>query len=221
SCEAQIDLILNLKSRTNNVTGDIWDGYPWDQYCDAAGGGTYKCENPRTDNPADRSLTVSKAAFDHMKAEIHNDAKGWDDPSYALQANVEPTDPTQIKGNFTKHELQDVCSSCAGYALPVGLGHTGDYDGYTVSYREYMNRDSYRKALTSYGPHTADYMVTRLVKMAASLEGGPAVPSDTLDAAAKADEARADAMATALGQASNAAYEGYAASLPDDMGPAA
>ena len=211
SCEAQVDLILNLKSRTDALRDNLWDGYPWDQYCDSAGSDTYACENPKTDNPADRSLTITKAAFDHMKAEIHNDAAGWDDPAYAVQANSEPTDPAQIKGNFTKQELQDVCSSCAGYALPVGLGHTGDYDGYTVSYREYMNRDSYRKALTSYGPHTADYMVTRLVKMAASLEGGPAVPSDTLDAAAKADEARADATATALGKAS----------LPDDAGPAA
>ena len=49
------------------------------------------------------------------------------------------------------------CRANCGYALPVGLGHTGDYNGYTVSYREYMARDSYRKALTSYGAHTADY----------------------------------------------------------------
>ena len=222
SCEAQVDLILNLKSRTDAATGNIWDGYAWDQFCDpVAGGATYKCENPKTDNPADRSLTISKAAFDHMKAEIHNDAKGWDDPSYAVQANVEPTDPTQIKGNFTKQELQDVCAKCGGYKLPVGLGHTGDYDGYTVSYREYMNRDSYRKALTSYGAHTADYMVTRLVKMAAFLQGGPPVPADTLDAAAQADEARQEAFAITLGQASNAAYTAYAATLPDDVGPVA
>jgi hypothetical protein len=219
SCEAQVDLILNLKSRTDTTTGNVWDGYPWDQYCDpVAGGATYKCEDPRTDNPADRSLTISKAAFDHMKAEIHNDAKGWDDPAYAVQANVEPTDPTQIKGNFTKQELQDVCSKCPGFKLPVGLGHTGDYDGYTVSYREYMNRDSYRKALTSYGPHTADYMVTRLVKMAASLQGGPPVPADPLNALAQADEARQEAIATALGKLSSAEYDGYAATLPNDAG---
>ncbi|MCU1448154.1 MAG: hypothetical protein JWP02_324, partial [Acidimicrobiales bacterium] len=221
SCEAQVDLILNLKSRTDSATGNIWDGYPWDQYCDPAGPLTYKCENPRTGNPNDRSLTISKGAFDHMKAQIHNDAKGWDDVGYAVQANSEPLDPSQIKGNFTKQELQDVCPSCKGFALPVGLGHTGDYDGYTVSYREYMNRDSYRKALTSYGAHTADYMVTRLVKMAASLDGGPPVPPDTLDPLAQADEARAQTVATLLGEASSAAFDGYAATLPDDLGPAA
>jgi hypothetical protein len=221
SCEAQVDLILNLKSRTDSVTGNIWDGYPWDKYCDPSGPSTYKCENPRTDNPADRSLTISKAAFLHMQAEIHNDAKGWDDPAYVVQANSEPLDPTQIKGNFTKQELQDVCPSCVGFALPVGLGHTGDYDGYTVSYREYMNRDSYRKALTSYGAHTADYMVTRLVKMAAFLQGGPPVPPDPLDAAAALDEQRQQATALALGQVSSAAFDTWQATLPDDVGPAA
>jgi len=81
-----------------------------------------------------------------------------------------------------------------------------------------MNRDSYRKALTSYGAHTADYMVTRLVKMAAFLQGGPPVPADPLDALAQADEARQQAVATALGKLSSAAYDGYAATLPNDAG---
>jgi hypothetical protein len=220
SCEAQVDLILNLKSRTDAARNNIWDGFPWDQYCDAQADGSYRCANPQTDNPADRSLTVSKAAFDHMKAEIHNDAAGWDAPTFAVDANSESTDPSKIKGNFTKQELQDVCATCTGYVLPVGLGHTGDYDGYTVSYREYMSRDSYRKALTSYGAHTADYMVTRLVKMAASLQGGPAVAPEINDATAQVDEQRQQAFALALGKASSAAYDGWQASLPDDVGPA-
>src|SRR5439155_3163859 len=126
--------------------------------------------------------------------------KGWDDPAYAVQANSEPLDPTQIKGNFTKQELQDVCPSCVGYALPVGVGHAGDYNGYTVSYREYMNRDSYRKALTSYGAHTADYMVTRLVRMAAAMKGGPPLASELDEPIAVADEARQQTMPTALGK---------------------
>ena len=220
SCEPQVDLILNLESRTNDRTGDIWDGYPWDQFCDPAGPDAYACANPRLENPADRSLTVSKAAFDRMKAQIHNDAAGWDDPAYAPFANAEPTDPAQIKCNFTKQEIQAL--GAPGYKIAVGLGHTGDYNGYTVSYREYMNRDSYRKALTSYGPHTADYMVTRLVKLGARLQG---VPGSLLDLApdprAAADEARQQAEALALGAASLAAYEGYANTLPDDVGPAA
>ncbi|HZQ26957.1 MAG TPA: neutral/alkaline non-lysosomal ceramidase N-terminal domain-containing protein [Acidimicrobiales bacterium] len=226
SCEAQVDLILNLKSRTDQMQHNEWDGYPWDTFCDQVDATTYKCENPQNhgEDPKDRSLTISKAAFDHMKAQIHNDAAGWDDPSNAVQANSEPTDPAQIKGNFTKQELQDVCAlahtTCKGFALPVGLGHTGDYNGYTVSYREYMSRDSYRKSLTTYGPHTADYMVTRLVKMAAALDGGPAITAEPLDTYAQADEQREQATAAALGRASSAAYEQWLATLPDDVGPA-
>ena len=69
-----------------------------------------------------------------------------------------------------------------GYKLAVGVGHAGDYNGYTVSYREYMNRDHYRKALTAYGPHTADYMVTRLVRMAGAMKGGPELAPEPHDA---------------------------------------
>jgi hypothetical protein len=221
SCEAQVDLILNLKSRTDDEPSNIFDGYPTDELCAASGTDTYACEDLRTQNPDDR-LTISKAAYDHMYAQIHNDAAGWDAPEYAAEANAEPTDPAKIKGNFTKQEIQDVCAPlvACGYKLPVGLGHTGDYDGYTVSYREYMARDSYRKALTSYGAHTADYMVTRLVKMAAALQGGPAVAPEPHDTLAQADEARQQAMAIALGQASSAAWDTWLASLPDDVGPA-
>ena len=178
ACEAQVDLILNFESRANDVVGDIWDGYPWDEHCTQQADLSWKCANPdAADLDTDRSLAVTDAAYQRMKAQIHNDAAGWDDPEYAPYANSEPADPEAIKGNFTKEELD----ASTGFALVVGLGHTGDYNGYTVSYREYMNRESYRKALTSYGAHTADYMVTRLVRMAAALKTGTAfVPTDTL-----------------------------------------
>ena len=73
-----------------------------------------------------------------MEAEINKPSDGWDAQSYAVQANSEPVDLSAIKGNFTSHELSPQC----GYAISVGLAHTGDYDGYTVSYREYMARDA-------------------------------------------------------------------------------
>jgi hypothetical protein len=152
-----------------------------------------------------------------MNAEIHNDAAGWDSPANVAAALSEPADPSKIFGNFTKDELP----ANLGYALAVGVGHAGDYNGYTVSFREYQSRDSYRKALTSYGPHTADYMATRLVKMAGFLKGGPAVPDEPLAPLAAADEARQQALAVALGQASAAALDNYDASLADDVGPAA
>jgi hypothetical protein len=128
----------------------------------------------------------------------------------------EPADPAAIFGNFTKEELP----ASLGYTLPVGVGHAGDYVGYTVSYREYQSRDSYRKALTSYGPHTADYMATRLVRMAGALKGGPELADEPTHAIGLADEQRQAALAVALGRASAAAYETYEASLADDLGPA-
>ncbi|HYD09327.1 MAG TPA: neutral/alkaline non-lysosomal ceramidase N-terminal domain-containing protein, partial [Acidimicrobiales bacterium] len=208
ACEAQVDLILNLESRANDVAGDIWDGFPWDAHCDDDVDGTWRCPDA-TKGVDDRSVTVSDAAYQRMKAQIHNDAAGWDEPANALAANSEPADPTRIWGNFTKEEL----SPEDGFAVVVGLGHTGDYNGYTVSYREYMARDHYRKALTSYGPHTADHMVTHLVRLAAGLR-----TDDELEPVAQVDELRQQAVATALGLAAGTAYDAWRSSLPDDAG---
>ena len=217
SCEAQVDLILNLESRLNDVEGDIFDGYDWAQHCDRNADGSWRCANPEKHDLADRSLTISDAVYQRMYAQVHNDAAGWDAPEYAPFANAEPADPKQIKGNFTKEELRDG----KGYKIAVGVGHAGDYNGYVVSYREYMSFDEYRKALTAWGPHTADYMNTRLVRMAGYLNGGPHPGAEFLDAVAQADEARQEAASIALGQAAKAAYEGWGATLPNDAGPAA
>lgn len=229
ACEPQSDLIRALETRTDKTPGNRWNGFDYANPAHVAEGwpglsvepchptpkdpSVYDCPNPG-DVSGKLRLTMPKAAFDHMEAEINNPADGWDDPAYAAQANSEPTDLTQIKGNFTSHELDPSC----GYALPVGLGHTGDYNGYTVSYREFMARDSYRKALTSYGPHTADYMVTRLMAMAANLSCGTPVPSEPTDPIAVADEQRQQAEAIALGQLSSFYYDTWDAQIPDSAG---
>ena len=213
SCEAQVDLIRNLETRLDGVRGNIFDGYDWGAQCSQNSDRTWTCPDPR--NSAN-TLTVPDDRFQRMQAQVHNDAKGWDAPENAVAANSEPSDPAKIWGNFTKEEL----TKKDGYALPIGVGHAGDYMGYTVSYREYMNRDDYRKALTAYGPHTADYVNTRLVRMAAALKGGPAVAPEPHDTALAADEARQVALATSLGRFSSAMYDAWNASLPDDRGPA-
>ncbi|HVE64731.1 MAG TPA: hypothetical protein VNB94_13145, partial [Mycobacteriales bacterium] len=204
ACEAQVDMILNLESRANTRQGDIFDGYDWSSSCKPAGV-DFSCNGK----------PVTKAAYDRMRAQVHNDAAGWDDPAYAPYANSEPADLKAIKGNFTKQELP----KSQGYALPVGLGHAGDYNGYTVSYREYQSRDSYRKALTTYGPHTADYMVTRLVRIAGALKGGAALAAEINDSQAQADELRQETTARAVGAISGPAYDAWRASLPADVGP--
>ena len=244
SCEAQSDLIKNLESRTDAAPGNIYDGFDWaDQrdvddafplgHVDACyqktGSTDYSCPDPSKDFWfGSVRTTVSKEAFDHMEAEVHNDAKGWNDPDYVAQANSEPTTLGDIKGNFTKEELGgvgfDTCNGdqpLTGYPVAVGLGHTGDYDGYTVSYREYMARDAYRKALTSYGPHTADYMNTNLVSMAAHLKCAsvPLLDQPTAPLAA-ADELRQVAEAKALGELSSYYFDTWSAQIPDSAGPA-
>lgn len=249
ACEPQSDLIKALETRTDADPATMWNGFDYANQddvdaawpvqptlgggqlpaqhvraCYTSDGKTYSCPNPG-DVAGERRLTMTKAAFDHMEAEINNDAKGWDDPndpnSDVALANGEPTTVSAIKGNFTHVQLgAGTYAGCSGFTLPVGLGHSGDYNGYTVSYREYMARDSYRKALTSYGPHTADYMVTRLVEMAANLKCGTPLPPEPTDPIAAADEARQQAEATLLGQVSSAAYDGWTAQVPDDKGPA-
>jgi hypothetical protein len=228
ACEPQSDLIRALETRTDSTQGNRFNGFDvanqaqvsdaWQgrsvRACFRSGAGM-SCPDLGDRNGLAR-VPVTMAAFRHMQAQINNPSDGWDDPSYAAQANSEPTDPVLIKGNFTKRELPARC----GYALPVGLGHTGDYNGYTVSYREYLARDSYRKALTAYGPHTADYMVSRLMMMASSLKCGTPVTDEPLQALVAADEARQSSETLALGRLGAVYLDSWDAQLPASAGPA-
>jgi hypothetical protein len=229
ACEAQVDLILNFESRANDVEGDIYDGFDWaclidgikddPQYaaaCEVQKRYFDPAEFPYDLAPHSEATNRDVAAIAHMRAQVHNPADGWDASDYVPYANGEPADVAQIKGNFTKEELP----VAHGYKLAVGIGHAGDYNGYTVSYREYMSYDDYRKHLTSYGAHTADYMVTRLVRMAGAMKGAPELAPEPHDALAQADEARQVVASTALGQSTAAAYDSFLAALPPDVGPA-
>jgi predicted acyl esterase len=227
--EAQVDLILNFESRANDVEGDIYDGFDWaclmDGFKDDPKYAAACALQKQYFDPAEFHWDLAlhggatnrdPAAIARMRAQVHNPADGWDAPEYVAYANSEPADISQIKGNFTKEEL----SAERGYKLAVGIGHAGDYNGYTVSYREYMAYDDYRKALTSYGAHTADYMVTRMVRMAGAMKGGPELAPEPHDTMAQADEARQLAASTALGRITAAAYDSFLAALPPDVGPA-
>ena len=48
-----------------------------------------------------------------------------------------------------------------------------DYNGYIATYREYQRGDHYRKALTGWGPHSSDYIATRLVEHGPRAQGRP------------------------------------------------
>lgn len=238
ACEAQMDLILNMETRADRVQGNIYDGFDWACLEDSDGDGLADRYKNNPDDLWAEACAIQEQYYDvarfptpipgdnfgeeaiaHMRAQLHNDAAGWDAPENAASAGTEPSDNEAIWGNFTKEEIQE--RGVAGYTLPVGVGHAGDYNGYTVSYREYMNRDHYRKALTTYGPHTADYMVTRLVRMAGAMQGGPELAPEPHDSLAQVDEARQQSTAIALGQATSGAYDAWRTGLPNDAGPAA
>jgi hypothetical protein len=96
-----------------------------------------------------------------------------------------------------------------------------DYNGYIASYREYQRGDHYRKALTGWGPHSSDYMATRLVGMAGELNGGPLLPDDLGQEKVIADVALNDQRADKLGEIGETSVTAYEAALPDDGGTAA
>ena len=54
--------------------------------------------------------------------------------------------------------------------MTFSIAQANDYNGYIATYREYQRGDHYRKALTGWGPHSSDYMATRLVEMGGELQ---------------------------------------------------
>lgn len=210
-CEPISDMVLNFKSRANAVTGDIHTGYHWE----CAPSGT-SCNFKTAAFRPDDWRPVSTTAYERMLAQIDNDAAGWEDDLAHLQGEVEPEGPDKIKGNFTRAELSPV----QGYRLPIMVGQGNDYVGYVVTYREYMRGDHYRKALTAFGPHTADYINTRLMKMAASLKGGAPITGAIPDPVATADDLLQTGKAFAVGHGAAVGLGAYEAAIPDDGGEA-
>lgn len=220
ACESQVDLILNFESRANDITGDQWDGFDWTTRMDCSQNAdtTWTCERKEGESNPQAVLggfTVSDYRYRRMLAQIHNPADGWDAPENINKALSEPYNPEEIFGNFSSYEL----TPDTGYKLAIGVGHASDYNGYTISYREYQSWDDYRKSLTSYGPHTADYMVTRMVRLAGTLNGVESLELEADIARGLPDEARQLATASALGAVSLAAYEAWVAALPIDSVP--
>ncbi|MFL5893689.1 MAG: hypothetical protein ACJ76Z_01085, partial [Thermoleophilaceae bacterium] len=187
--------------------------------------------------------------IEHMRAQVLNDASGWDDPNCqqlgcGAQAESEPTDFGKVFGNFTHDDtsVRDVhggksqssdFASKYGYKLTFTIGMANDYNGYIASYREFMDRDHYRKALTGWGPHSSDYYATRLMQMGQALKGDPAArkavagqtdPSNPdpawapMVAKEQADQAHEDAKVRAVGEAASAGVKAYAFTVPDDGG---
>jgi hypothetical protein len=230
-CEQWADQGRNIKSRADTVAGNIWLGWDWTEFCHQNGGAgsDWTCPNPRavdtweedpSDPPADGTLTVSDALIKKIHAQVTNDAAGWDDVANLLAAETEPADPTKIWGNYTHTELP----AEIGYQLVMPVGMTNDYFGYIATYREYQRGDAYRKALTGLGPHSSDWLATRLVAMGGAMKGHqPSIDKvaySPVDLAYMVDGLHEELRATVIGTAARAYVPLYEATLPADGGGA-
>ncbi|MEJ7783539.1 MAG: hypothetical protein WKF96_01965 [Solirubrobacteraceae bacterium] len=263
SCEQWTDQALNIKSRTDQIPGNEWLGYDATNppstvedplaatnSCKQVGDGTYEADGTGTGTwtcATSGATQLSDHLVQRYRSRTLNDATGWDDPTCeemgcGVQAESEPNDLTKIRGNYT-HDDTTVRGGTAqtpeyadnrGYKMVVTMSMANDYNGYIATYRDYMGRDHYRKALTGWGPHSSDYIATRLVRLGHALKGDAAsrlsvdqetdpavaaqtapefVPGATEEAA---DQAAQDVKIRAIGEASSAAVAAYAATLPDD-----
>ncbi len=202
SCEQWADQARNIKTRTDKAQGNQYLGYQWPEAPDEEASLPYR----------------------RMRAQIANDAVGWDFLENVPTAESEPADPDAIRGNYTHEEL----APAIGYDLTVPLSMTNDYNGYIATYREYQRGDHYRKALTAWGPHSSDYFATRLVQLAGHLKtpDSPVLATEAQReladsfgrAKTEADQALNDAKAQAFGEAGREGAAAYADTLPDDGG---
>ena len=213
SCEQWADQSRNIKTRTDREQGNIHLGYDWGARCEPAADGKWSCPDPRDTT---RRLTIGDHEYRRMRAQVLNDAAGWNDVGYALWAESEPPDPALIKGNYTHSEL----SGDHTYAMTFSIAQANDYNGYIATYREYQRGDHYRKALTGWGAHSSDYMATRLVEMARELKGGAGPADEPLREKNVVDQAHQDARVTGLGAFAGQYVPAYEATLPDDGGKA-
>src|SRR4051812_3110999 len=101
SCEQWKDQSYDIKTRTDLQQGNQYIGYDWASRCsyDGDAAGTWTCPDPG--NPSTTLPPIPNQRFLKMKAQVNNDAAGWNDLSNILWAESEPTDPNAIKGNYT------------------------------------------------------------------------------------------------------------------------
>jgi hypothetical protein len=219
-CEQHTEQALNIQSRLDRVDGNLFLGWDWFEqttpagrdWCVQAEDTTWTCADPR--NPANDLAPVPDHAIQRMRAQIHNDAAGWETDATQAFGEAEPWDPAAIKGNFTHEEHTE-----HGYGLALAVGMANDYWGYVPDYRDHRSHDHYRKALNGFGPRGQDWIATRVSRMAASLNGGPAFTPGPLDVVFTAESLRAQAVADALGALSRHYTAVYEPTLPADGGP--
>src|SRR4051812_33738187 len=243
SCEQWVEQSYNIKTRTDTKPGNEWLGYDptspkadQTEKCVRKNSSTWTCTVGDYPLRTPQVRDIPDAQIQHMRAEINNDARGWDDPDCneigcGYRAESEPTDPSKIRGNFTHDD--SAANAKHGYRLTFTISMANDYNGYIASYREFMDHDHYRKALTGWGPHSSDYYATRLAQMGRALHGDSAAQGDVdsqtepskaspawapFVAKEVADQQAEEAKVKAVGEAAAQGVRAYALTLPDDGG---
>lgn len=226
-CEQFTSQALNIESRLDRVAGNVWTGWDWGCLAEERGlipedeRYAAHCARQRARYPDAFELPIpgnldEASLIARMRAQVHNDAGGWEDPSYVLWAQSEPLEPDEIKGNFTHEEF-----TSHGYGLVLSVGMANDYWGYTPEYREMRAFDHYRAALNALGPYGADFLMTRLARMAANLNGADvAMPFNPLDPVFQAESLRAEVFAQTLGTLARAYTAAWDLTVPAEGGPA-
>ena len=226
-CEQFTDTALNVQTRLDDIADNVWIGWDWEalgtpdghpdpgrDWCVPTPGaeGMTTCANPQ--DPTADLAPVPTAMVERMRAQIRNDADGWEADVASVFGESEAVDPAAIFGNFTHDEVDP----SEGYPMVVSVGMANDYFGYVPNYREMRAHDHYRKALNGLGLHGADFLANRMVALGHQLNGGPVVQLSPQDLAYQAESGRALALSTTLGTIADAHERAYAASLPADGG---
>ena len=219
-CEQFTDTALNIESRLDKVAGNIWKGWDWTtqktpsgrDWCVPNADTTWTCAHPQA--PWTDMAPISDLTYRRFRAQINNDAAGWEEDLATLGSEAEPDDPALIKGNFTHEEFPE-----QGFGMVLSVGMANDYWGYTPEYREMRSHDHYRKALNGLGLHGADFLATRLSRLAVSLKDPALAPAlRPIDRAYTAEQARAQVVADGLGELARAYTAAYERTLPADGG---
>ena len=125
-CEQFTDTALNIESRLDKRRRQLCDGLRLGRRRRRPAGRDWCVPRRRRHvdvrEPAQPVAPTSRRSptrrYRRFRAQIHNDARGWETDLATLGSEAEPADPAKIKGNFTHEEFTE-----HGYRLVLARRH--------------------------------------------------------------------------------------------------